>query len=140
VCEKFGRVIGGSVECVEDHSVVSLLFFAGKKLYVSMLSIQTNEAELYSRFAQFGPISEVFILREKDAVGTSKGCAFVRFLTREAAQAAILAFDKQVRDKVRPWRQCSDALRSLTLLLIYVRISFFAAIGSTDECPLRAYT
>lgn len=70
------------------------------KLYVSMLSTHTTEDELYARFIPFGSISEVVILREKDDAGTSKGCAFVKFLTAEAAQAAILALDKQVRDKV----------------------------------------
>lgn len=139
-CEKQRRMLG-----LRGRALTSLLssplLSADNKLYVSMLSTQTTEDELYARFAQFGPISEVVILREKDDVGTSKGCAFVKFLTNEAAQAAILALDKQVRDKVRP-RYKQRFFRNVVLMRIADRCLFFPccpAIGPADERPVRSH-
>ena len=70
------------------------------KLYVSMLSHLTGEEEVRALFGQFGPLSEVVLLREKDSA-LSKGSAFVKFHTRDAAEAAIHTLDKRYKDKVR---------------------------------------
>ena len=43
----------------------------GFKLFVGMIPYSTGEAELQSVFSQFGPLVEVFMMREKD--GRSKG-------------------------------------------------------------------
>ena len=61
------------------------------KLFVGMIPYATGEAELQQLFSQFGPLMEVFMMREKD--GRSKGCAFVRFYSKEAANAACLALN-----------------------------------------------
>jgi len=58
----------------------------GHKLFVGMIPFSTGEVELQAVFSQFGPLMEVFMMREKD--GRSKGCAFVRFYTKHAADAA----------------------------------------------------
>merc|ERR1740115_136591 len=59
---------------------------AGHKLFVGMIPYATGEVELQSTFSQFGPLMEVFMMREKD--GRSKGCAFIRYFDRRAADAA----------------------------------------------------
>ena len=47
-----------------------------------MIPYATGEGELQSAFSQFGPLMEVFMMREKD--GRSKGCAFIRYFDRRA--------------------------------------------------------
>merc|ERR1719424_1522497 len=61
---------------------------AGHKLFVGMIPYATGEGELQSAFSQFGPLMEVFMMREKD--GRSKGCAFIRYFDRRAAAAACV--------------------------------------------------
>lgn len=65
-----------------------------------MLSHTTSEEDVRALFGQFGPLSEVVLLREKESA-VSKGSAFVKFHTREAAEAAIHTLDKRYKDKVR---------------------------------------
>ena len=50
-----------------------------------------GELELHAVFSQFGPLMEVFMMREKD--GRSKGCAFVRFYQKQSADAACVALN-----------------------------------------------
>ena len=78
----------------------------------------TGEAELHQLFAQFGPLVEVFMMRDKD--GKSKGCAFVRFAqravpTRRAPSTARLrrraAGGRQVCKPERASRQEQPELR-----------------------------
>lgn len=70
------------------------------KLYVSMLSHQTTEEEVAAMFAPFGPLVEVVLLRSKDEAALSKGSAFVKFQTHEAAELAIQTMNQRVKDKV----------------------------------------
>jgi len=60
----------------------------GFKIFVGMIPYSTGEAEMYALFGQFGPLAEVFMMREKD--GRSKGCAFIRYYTQEAANQACM--------------------------------------------------
>lgn len=71
------------------------------KLYVSMLSHATTEDEVRRMFEHFGPLSEVVVLRSKDEQALSKGSAFVKFQTKEAADLAIATMNQKVKDKVR---------------------------------------
>jgi len=64
---------------------------AGHKLFVGMIPYSTGEPELQAVFSQFGPLMEVFMMREKD--GRSKGCAFVRFYNKHHADAACNALN-----------------------------------------------
>jgi CUG-BP- and ETR3-like factor len=52
-----------------------------------MLSRKAGEKEIQELFAQFGEIREIYMIRNPD--GTSKCAAFLRFVDRESASAAI---------------------------------------------------
>ncbi|RVE51853.1 hypothetical protein evm_003473 [Chilo suppressalis] len=60
-----------------------------RKLFVGMLNKKLSENDVRSLFAGHGAIEECTVLR--DAQGQSKGCAFVTFVSKQAAIAAIKA-------------------------------------------------
>jgi RNA recognition motif-containing protein len=62
-----------------------------KVVFVVNLVFDINEEELQKLFSQFGTVSGVRLMREKD--GKSKGFAYIEFETEEAAQKA-LSMDK----------------------------------------------
>jgi CUG-BP- and ETR3-like factor len=57
------------------------------KLFVGMLSRKASEEEVRQLFAPFGEIREIYMIRNAD--GTSKCAAFLRFMQRESAVQAI---------------------------------------------------
>ncbi|KAL9239196.1 hypothetical protein vseg_013538 [Gypsophila vaccaria] len=65
------------------------------KLFVGMLPKNILEAEVSALFSQYGTIKELQILRGPQQ--TSKGCAFLKYETKEQALVAIEA----VNDKVK---------------------------------------
>ena len=58
-----------------------------RKVFVGMLSKSVQEEDVRSMFQEHGTVEEVTVLRDKD--GNSKGCAFIKFGTRQQAQAAL---------------------------------------------------
>lgn len=61
-------------------------------IYVGNLSYSTTEAELQDLFAEYGAVSSVNIIKDRDT-GSSKGFGFVEMDTQSEAEAAIKALD-----------------------------------------------
>jgi RNA recognition motif-containing protein len=64
-----------------------LPFHMGFKLFVGALPYSVCEADLFPLFSQFGEILELHI--QRDWLGRSKGCAWLRYSTIEECDAAI---------------------------------------------------
>ena len=62
------------------------------KLFVGMIPKNVSAGEVQSVFEPFGDIIEVHLLRDA-TTGMSKGCGFVKYHTKEAANAAITALN-----------------------------------------------
>ncbi|MDR0870031.1 MAG: RNA-binding protein [Planctomycetaceae bacterium] len=70
------------------------------KIYVGNLSYRMTDDELRQLFEEFGSVSQVDIISDRET-GRSKGFAFVEMLNDEEANAAISALDGQsVGDRV----------------------------------------
>lgn len=63
-----------------------------KKIYVGNLSFQATEEELSNQFAQFGEVTSVKIITDRDT-GRSKGFGFVEMGSSEEATEAISNLD-----------------------------------------------
>lgn len=61
------------------------------KLFIGMLPKNVSEAEVSALFSQYGTLKDFQILRGSQQ--TSKGCAFVKYETKEQAVAAIEALN-----------------------------------------------
>lgn len=72
----------------------------GFKLFVGMLARSTLEDGVRQLFSQYGNVLEVYLMR--DTYGMSRGCAFVRFSTREEAIAAIAGLHEVYNDPGAP--------------------------------------
>lgn len=80
----------------------------GTNLYVGNLSYDTTEDTLRRLFAEFGEITSVNIIADRDT-GRSKGFGFVEMASEQAAEAAIQALSgksvdgREIRiDKAKP--------------------------------------
>jgi RNA recognition motif-containing protein len=62
-------------------------FHLGHKLFVGALPYSVTEADLFPLFGQFGEILELHI--QRDWLGRSKGCAWLRYSTTDECDAAI---------------------------------------------------
>ncbi|OQR99335.1 CUG-BP- and ETR-3-like factor [Achlya hypogyna] len=65
------------------------------KLFVGQVPRTMEEADLRPILEAFGPLYDIVIIRDKVS-GTHRGCAFVTFCTRAAAEAAIETLHNQV--------------------------------------------
>ncbi|GLT62767.1 hypothetical protein SLA2020_353770 [Shorea laevis] len=61
------------------------------KLFVGMLPKNVSEAEVHTLFSKYGTINDLQILRGSQQ--TSKGCAFLKYETKEQALAALEAIN-----------------------------------------------
>ncbi|VDL90157.1 unnamed protein product [Schistocephalus solidus] len=57
----------------------------GLKLFIGQIPRQMTEADILPMFEEFGAVSDLLVLRDK-LTGIHKGCAFVTFCDRDAAQ------------------------------------------------------
>ena len=71
-------------------------------MFVGMLSKSAQEDDVRAMFQEHGTVEEVTVLRDKD--GNSKGCAFIKFGTRQQAQAAI---NKMHGSQIMMVRRCN---------------------------------
>ncbi|MCB1234705.1 MAG: RNA-binding protein [Verrucomicrobiae bacterium] len=62
------------------------------KLYIGNLSYDLSEAELREALAEFEPILDVHLPKDRET-GQPRGFAFVTLMNREAGEAAIQALD-----------------------------------------------
>jgi RNA recognition motif-containing protein len=62
-------------------------FHLGHKLFVGALPYSVSEADLFPLFSQFGEILELHI--QRDWLGRSKGCAWLRYSSTDECDAAI---------------------------------------------------
>jgi len=53
---------------------------------------QAVEEDLYNLFAPLGEVLELYVLRNNQT-GRSRGCAFVTYVSRQMAEAAITALN-----------------------------------------------
>jgi len=67
-----------------------------------MLSRKSTEDDIRKIFDQYGEITEVYLMRQKDEGAQSRGAAFIKFKTREEAARAIAALNGRQRDKDAP--------------------------------------
>ena len=70
-----------------------------RKLFVGMIARTTTEDELRTMFAPFGNIEELAVLRGADGAG--KGCAFVKYHTRQEAHSAAQVLHNSMTVPVR---------------------------------------
>jgi len=63
-------------------------------IYVGNLSYRLNEEELEAAFAQYGTVTKVRIITDRET-GRSKGFGFVEMSTKEEADAAIESLNGQ---------------------------------------------
>ena len=67
------------------------------RLFIGSLPKTCDERELESMMAPYGALEEVYLMREKrEQGGASKCAAFVRYKTRQSAQAAVTALHEKV--------------------------------------------
>jgi len=64
------------------------------KLFVGMTSRNADESAIRELFAPFGEIREIYIIRNAD--GSNKGCAFLKFQHRESALSAIEVLNDKI--------------------------------------------
>lgn len=66
------------------------------KLFVGQIPKDLSEEDLRPIFAEYGSIFELTVIRDK-TTGTHRGCAFLTYTTKEAAEAASLALHNQYK-------------------------------------------
>ncbi len=64
----------------------------GNKLYIGNIAYEVNREMLQDAFAQFGTITDVTIIMDRET-GRSKGFGFVEMSSDSEAQAAMEAMD-----------------------------------------------
>ena len=69
----------------------------GNRLYVGNLSFNTNEDTLQDAFSQFGDVSEIKIVMDRET-GRSRGFAFVTMGDANGARNAIAQMDGTMVD------------------------------------------
>ncbi|XP_033108825.1 RNA-binding protein 3-like [Anneissia japonica] len=69
------------------------------KVYVGNLNFETTEGEIRSTFEEFGQISDVTVVMDRET-GRSRGFGFVQFYDKSAAMAAISRNDIELGNRM----------------------------------------
>ena len=64
------------------------------KLFIGMTARNSDENSIRELFAPFGKICEIYIIRNAD--GSNKGCAFLKFAAKESLLATIDALHEKL--------------------------------------------
>ena len=105
-----------------------------------MLPKTIDEEDLHNMFAPYGELREVHIIRGPE--GSSKGCAFVKFVDRDAAMVAI----EDMNELIPPVSAVHNSLKQyeavqifpLTMLLLHFFLLFYSAPqGSTRPLVVK---
>jgi CUG-BP- and ETR3-like factor len=78
----------------ENPSNVTAPPLQENKLFIGMTSRNADENSIRELFSPFGEIREIYLIRNAD--GSNKGCAFLKFEHAESAMAAIEALNEKV--------------------------------------------
>lgn len=83
------RTLPGARSVIQVKPAASEIKDENRKLYVGMLSRKLDVNDIQAMFDPYGPIEDVTVLKNQD--GKSRGCAFIKYETRQHAQNAIRA-------------------------------------------------
>ena len=100
------------------------------KLFIGMLPKTIDEEDLHNMFAPYGELREVHIIRGPE--GSSKGCAFVKFVDRDAAMVAI----EDMNDIIPPVRLPISIKRSERLRMTHLN-ALTTNMTGFNETPRR---
>lgn len=67
------------------------------KVFVGNLSWSTTDENLRSKFEEFGPVTEAYVMRERET-GRSRGFGFVTFESADNADSAVKGANEQDLD------------------------------------------
>lgn len=103
--EKAIAALDGKVSLDDSNRTLAVRLAHNKeslpaKLFVGMLSNRSTEEDVQKLFSQYGEVMEVYII--KDNLGSSKGCAFVKYKTRAEANEAIASLNGIHQDEGAP--------------------------------------
>ncbi len=69
-----------------------------KKIYVGQISFQCTEKDLETLFEQFGSISDIKIISDRET-GRSRGFAFIEFDDTQSAEDSLKLHDSQFQGR-----------------------------------------
>jgi len=83
------RTLPGARSSIQVKPAASEIKDENRKLYVGMLSRKMDVDDIQTMFSSYGVVEDVTVLKNAD--GKSRGCAFIKYETRQQAQNAIRA-------------------------------------------------
>ncbi|CAM8987843.1 unnamed protein product [Rhodiola kirilowii] len=101
------------------------------KLFIGMLPKNITEAEVYDLFSTYGTINDLQILRGSQQ--TSRGCAFLKYETKEQALASIEAINGKHKMEIPRRNARLGKLRKLKHLFLGLKVQIHRIIHHYSE-------